>query len=241
MILKKIIYLQFRKDDFTSDYLFNNLDTSTLNAIGKVINNGLLKNECGFNDCLLLLSKKINNSQFNKTLENSTKDCLSKETKNVEKYNFFKNNLLHSNVRALKVEGNESEKKTQDTDDEDELLLFDLINNRVVSDELLIQKQYIKEEMSKIEKEFKHEFKQLKYSIKYYNLANVDGIAQNKLISKFGSGDLMSAQSSKGDNTGGGGLNSVLKSDYTLNELPFDNTNGFDGKIEYDSNGYLTK
>ena len=38
-------YLRFRKDDFISDYLLNNLDTNTLNAIGKVISNinGLLK------------------------------------------------------------------------------------------------------------------------------------------------------------------------------------------------------
>ena len=32
-----------------------------------------------------------------------------------------------------------------------------------------------------------------------------------------------------------------ILTDYKQNELPFDNVNGFDGKIEYDRNGYLTK
>ena len=31
------------------------------------------------------------------------------------------------------------------------------------------------------------------------------------------------------------------KLDYEINELPFDNVNGFDGSFEYDNNGYLTK
>ena len=74
----KANYLQFRKDDFTSDYLFNHLDASTLNAIAIVINNGILKNECCFKIVYFYWQMKINNNQFNKTI--------------VKKYNFFKNN-----------------------------------------------------------------------------------------------------------------------------------------------------
>ena len=32
-----------------------------------------------------------------------------------------------------------------------------------------------------------------------------------------------------------------IKADYESNELPFDNVNNFNGKLEYDNNGYLTK
>ena len=35
--------------------------------------------------------------------------------------------------------------------------------------------------------------------------------------------------------------NAEIKPDFTIEELPFDNVNGFDGAKEYDHHGYLTK
>lgn len=103
------IYQQARNDQFVANYLFNHLKSETLMDIGKTVNNGLLKQECGFNDTLLFLAKLVNNDQFNKTLQETTNECLTKEKKNVEKLNFFKNNLLNSNIWACMTQEEDEE------------------------------------------------------------------------------------------------------------------------------------
>lgn len=234
-------YLKLRSDDAVANYLFTNLNESTKNNIANIINHGLLTQQCGFNDCLLLLSKKINEKDFIATLRNVTNNCLSSKTKTVKSYNFFKNNLLHSNVWAMKndsggvtinkyeVKQDNDFKNNHENHDQFENL-FDTINKDVILKELKHQKQFIKNEIIKLEKDHLSAFRQLKYDIKYLNIAS-EQITQNSCIVDY-----------HGDN----GIdlmcdNDKFQIDYELNELPCDNANGFDGKVEYDINGYLTK
>ena len=92
--------LKYKKDFHTVKYIFSKCQKETLIDLSNVINNGLKNKECGFDDSLLFLSKLVNSKQFIGNLEKTTKECLSHEYKNTQSYNFFKNNLLNSNVWA---------------------------------------------------------------------------------------------------------------------------------------------
>ena len=214
-------------------YLYDKCDNDTLEKLSKVINNGISLQECGFDDSLLFLSKMVNNEEFVNVIETCTKECLSTQSKNVQKYLYFKNNLLFSrvwgtNTTESKTE-NEAENKIDSNDDSNDnsndndsynTLLFEKIENSVISQELKLQKKYIMNEIIKEESNYLESWNKLK-EMKFESLNyEIDKRNGTKVKSK---------------------CRQVIKSDYSENELPFDNVNGFNGATEYDNNGYLTK
>lgn len=256
---------QFRKDQFNANYLFSKCKESTLNDLNDVINNGLLTLECGFNDSLLWLSNKIDQRRLSKTLETVTDQCLNSQKKTVNNYQFFKNNLLSSNIWGIndvnyniddktfdtlmnEIDSNVNDGKSKtgeekkaddngsDEKDDNEIenenqvpdpLLFDRVHNSVILDELKHQKQYIKDEIIKIEKENDALWKSLKYDIINDESLASRNIRQNQFLDeKFN--DLMK--------------NKGIQAEYRESELKFDNNaNGFNGAKEYDEGAYLTR
>ena len=265
------IIVDVRKQQKISDYLYSKLKKESLMDISFVVNNGLLSQECGFNDSLLFLSNLVDSEQFNDTLQAVTTECLTKKCKNVKKYQFFKNNLLNSNVWGLPAApkratathaatiGKDDEKqqetdtiKNEDSDNSDssDRSVFDAIEANIILEETALQQKYIKDEICQIEKEFCQEWQELKYSIKEYNLGHGNKISQNSLINRFDlSQDLMKFNTNIGIGIGNGIGNGIdinsnsrgIQADFKLNEMPIDNANGFIGSNEYDINSYLTK
>ena len=240
-----------RRASHQSNYLFLNLKKSSLVDISNVVNNGLLKQECGFDDNLLFLSKLINNDKFNQTIANVTKECMSNETKTVKKQQFFRNNLLNSNIWALKQEEQQASQhddvKTNDGNNNinssnmyknsnSESTVFEAVEKSPLEAELIKQKEWIKNEIIKMEKNSLNEWKQLKYSIKEKNVGLLDQISQNKLENKYATNTNLEIEF-KQDFLGDKGI----QSEYKLNEMPSNNENGFVGSIECDNRGYLTK
>ena len=82
--------MNVRKDSNIANYLFEKLKKDSLLDVFKCVNDGLLKQECGFNDSLLFLCKLINNDQFNKNVSQIADDCLSNKSKTIKSRNFFK-------------------------------------------------------------------------------------------------------------------------------------------------------
>ena len=82
----------------TAHYLYENCSKNTLNELSNVINNGILKQECHFDDSLLFLSKLIDCDSLVKNLEQTTSNCLTKNKKNAKSYLYFKHNLLNSKI-----------------------------------------------------------------------------------------------------------------------------------------------
>ena len=101
-------YYSLKCDNTIANHLFEHLNKSSLNDIFKVIENGMLDYKVCFNDSLLLLCKLVDENRFNSLMKQITKECLSSETKNIQKYLFFKNNLLTSNVWATSTRMNNS-------------------------------------------------------------------------------------------------------------------------------------
>ena len=205
---------QYCKDFQNAQYLMNHCKQSTLNDLSNVVNNGLLNHECGFNDSLLFLSKMVNNEQFISNLESTTKECLTQERKNIKKYTFFKNNLLHSNIWAMsqqdkldhdeiKTDVNAYELKELNVKIEQSLTLFDKIKRDVVDGELKAQQMYIQNNI----------LSEVKNNNDLWKRLISNEIEEFKSISSYGQ-----------------------KPKYEFKSLPFDNVNGFDGRKEYDYN-----
>lgn len=95
------LFERFKKDKFVANCLLSKLKKESLMDIKNVVNNGVVNQECAFNDSLLYLSRLVNNMEFNKIMEDVTDECLNSDKKTVKKYQFFKNNLLNSNIWAV--------------------------------------------------------------------------------------------------------------------------------------------
>ena len=236
--------VQFNKDFKCAQYLFNNCKKETVNDLANVINNGLTKQECGFNDSLLILSKMVDSNKFINTLANVTDECLTHNKKTIGKHCFFKNNLLHSNIWTMeKQEKKEKEQEKDVITDVDEKttndnastenlqrqiaqsgLLFDEIGSTVVSNELKYQRMFIQNSIINEEKNNSDSWNKLKE----FHASETIGTDDSNV-----SGLSTLLQSNKGLE--------LLHQTYGINELPFDNVNGFDGCKEYDRNGYLTE
>lgn len=217
---------QFKKDYKTALYLYENLkknnNLSLLTELSKVINNGLIKQECGFNDSLLFLSKMVDNNQFIKCLKDVTNECLANDKKNVQKYQFFKSNLLHSNVWACTDDDNENkmnEINKMDSKIKNQLLLFDSIKRDIIDKELKLQQMFIQNNiLSEVENNLESWNKLISKDIELFEYKNSPNQANKK------------AELMKG----------LIESKYNIKDLPFDTVNGFNGSKEYDHNGYLT-
>ena len=190
-------------DKQISDYLYENLSKECKQEIYNVIEKGILNYNVCFNDCILFLCQSIDSEKFSTLMKNITKNCLSEKTKDVKKYTFFKNNLLHSNIWAVPYEAKTAE--TKETDDEttnvkkSNATLFREVENSVVVEELSKQQLFIKQEMCKLETEFGKEFSELKSGIKEYNFAIDNTISQNRLISMYSEVDYMNPNATNGD------------------------------------------
>ena len=66
-------YQKYKKDFATAKYLFDNCDKSTLNTLNGVINDGIKKQECGFNDSLLFLAQMTDKDKLTSSLQECTK------------------------------------------------------------------------------------------------------------------------------------------------------------------------
>ena len=198
----------------TAHYIFERCDKHTLTQLSQVINNGILKHECGFDDSLLFLSKLVDSETLVNTLEKCTADCLNSENKNSKKYLYFKSNLLNSKIwgdvdintgNGATDEAKESNSASSSSGSNK--CIFERIESNVIKKELDAQRKYIKKSIIEEEKQWGEYWKTLK---------------EETFISKG------SAQEQ------GQAVKQLLKSDFAANELPFDNVNGFDGASEYD-------
>ena len=193
-----------------------------------------------FNDALLLLCHSIDTDEFIKLLKHITNDCLSTETKTVEKHLYFKNTLLHSNIWAmpstkrnsgmnddykqLHVQVSDTKNDTLDSNSS----IFDQLENEVILAQLNKQREYIRSNMIELELNYSKQFDRLRSNIKQISASLTSTISQNKLENKYLFGDDFMNK------------NGIL-SDYLIKDMPFDGVNGFKRNDEYDLNGYLTK
>ena len=87
---------------------------------------------------VLFLSKMVNNDEFIKSLQECTSQCLSNDKKTVDKYHYFKHNLLNSKVWSLSKDSSNvnTVKNTQSNSNNNnntESLLLDEIELNVIS------------------------------------------------------------------------------------------------------------
>ena len=262
--------MQYGKDLHNATYLIENLDNLTLTKICNVVQNGIKKQECGFNDTFLFLARLVDGKKFSQTLEDVTAQCLSKKKKNLLKYNFFKNNLLHSNIWAMKSDIDPIKEKsdktiTQDNRVGDEksddvlddsttakehiikndlvrleekidngLNLFDQIRSNVVEKELIDQKKFIRDSIINESNKNSEAWKKLcQLPIKEFSSSltiwDKNNIRDRKR--KIGKEKNIWNQMVMGKNI----------AQTTIDNLPFDNVNGFNGIKAYDYNVYLSK
>ena len=175
-------YNIIRKDDFIANYLFNNLKKESLIDLFNVIMKGMNDYELSFNDSLLFLCKLINNNEFNKNIKNITQKCLNYQTKTQEKVLFFKNYLVKSNIWCKNVNDKDfEEKEEKNKNNNNKNTLFDSIHSKVLSKELNIHKEYLKNKLIELENKFNKQFKQIKNNIKEFSLADSEGISQIKI------------------------------------------------------------
>ena len=237
--------VKFGKDLKSAKYLFNNCKKDTLIDLANVINNGLNRQECNFSDSLLMLSKMTDNENFTKTLANTTQECLSHEKKTIVKYCYFKNNLLDSNIWAMESESlkhvtSEKDKKKEDAiivksdhEEKNEMprkLLFDQVEEKVILNELKCQQMFIQNAIISEEKNNKDSFEKLKQ----FGKTRTNDDTNITLLSKL-------LQMQRGRSSWDDLSYEMLHAKHSLNTLPFDNVNGFDGRKEFDQNYYLTE
>ena len=246
--------IQFRKDYFNAMYLKTQCKKETLNDLNNIIINALNKQECGFNDSLLILSKLIDSERFLKTMENVTQECLTNDKKNARKYLFFKNLLLNSNVWAMDASNSNETKNANDTNNtndtsevktdmdpnsnvsdlnekiEQSLLLFDeikksILNNELKTQQMFIQNNVISEENNNL---------QVWNKLKLFGTKGNDGnITQDKIE---GSKPLNRDSYDFGWNDQH--YYRLIEPQYIFDELPNDGT--FDAPKEYSQHGFLT-
>ena len=136
--------------------------------------------------------------------------------------------MSNSNKR---VNDNENDSKLQENENKNETL-FESIQTDVLTNELNIHKEYLRNELIELQTKFKSQFKQLKNNIKEYNLGKDNEISQNELKNRY-----FATIETQQDFMSELGILPFYKS----REMPYDNISGFNGKNEYDFNGYLTQ
>ena len=250
-------YFNFMKNLKMARYLFQHCKKSTLKDISSVINRGITNQECGFDDSLLLLAQMVDPAKLALSIEQCTQMCLSTDTKTEKSDNFFKNNLLNSNIWITKVNSNFNDannqpcadvndnvsdeksdasndtvyvktKKPKDKVKEQGEMLFDRVRHSVIQKELELQKKFIKHAIVEEEKHNEQYWKELRTTIKNFNLGKGGKI---RLFETYSQYDI------KTDLMDGKGI----KPEYDKKSLTIDAQSGFDGITEYDFHGYLSK
>ena len=245
-------YDQLKSELKVSNYLFDNMSDKFKNEFFNIIEKGMNNYQICFNDSILLLCHSIDSKRLSNILAKITQESLTSKHKTSDyKYLFFKTKLLNSNVWSMMNDSNndndhnntinnnninanssnenkDEDEKQEANNDKNRSSLFETIEKNVISVELTKQQEFIKQEIIKLKQQFSEQYTTLKHNIKEYNLDKNDLSTQKKLESRYRHDkDYMK---DKG-----------IKSDYLHKDMPFDNVNGFDGVMEYDVNGYLTK
>ena len=114
----------------------------------EVITKGMNNYDLCFNDSLLFLWKLINNEELNENIKNVTKNCLNYENKSQDKMSLFKNDLWKSNIWCKNVSDNKNDSKSQENQN---ITLFESIETDVLSKELKIHREYLKNELIELE------------------------------------------------------------------------------------------
>ena len=245
-------------------YIFENCKEATLLDLTNVINDGLLKHECSFDDSLLLLCKMVDNEKFIQNLKTIADECLSNEKQNIVKSRWFIEAFLKSNIWASNtgnsnatdstnnkaaatsekssVESNQrNDSNADDTktnEKKDDTLkqgktshLFDEFKETIIAQQIEHQKEYIREQMLELEKNHFSSFQDLQSGIKRFHLdPDYEVLRQSHLDrGKYDRSNIMSEK------------NGAIHPIYNINELPINNSQGFNGADDYDHNGYLSR
>ena len=236
---------EFEELNAICDNVLNKCDKSALAKLTECINDMVL-NKLAVNDTLMLLSLKYNKDKFTNSLITTLKDCLETDStkKNAKYQEWFRKFVLNSNILSYQLKENgdsmvkadeKTEEKTgkdgkddkDDTDSNSQSLLFDKINLDLISKKLIMQKEFIKNNIIKMEKEFSESWNEL-INFSSYNLDSDNDIRQYKCHKKWW--PLRDIMKIKGTQV-----------DYNNNNLINDYTSGFNGSEEYSKHGYLTK
>ena len=179
-------------------------NSNILDTLGDIINQGISTNECPFTDSWLILSKLINQEKFLEAIEKCAtlgmpkvelnkkkkkkkskakqkgkeKDKQEKSDKNQV---FFKNFVLNSNVFAEPLElKSKQEMKQVAALPSSPRLVFDVIESNIIEAQLLKQKEYIRDEIIKLENEWSKDWEAVK-NIQSLNTGRDINIQQNTL------------------------------------------------------------
>ena len=249
--------------DYIYGKLSNEKDINILERLSNVINDAIKNQSCPLTDSWMLLSKKINEKDFIDSIQhactigmkhgsklketaenNDKKEEKEKEDNSVttgadleeankdtftQRQTYFKNYILPSNVFAQTVSNS-----NDDIDDSKKLLLlFDIIDNDVVSNELIRQKEFIKNEIIKIETNWNKEWNNIQNKIKEKNIAINSNIQQNTCIINDEINELLVTT----DIMKQFGVQCKYNS---INELPSSSIDQFNGSNMYDEYEFLT-
>ena len=179
--------------------------------------NTMMENKCVINDMLMILSNRLNPIEFEKGLKNCIYQCIAIESKKLANHPrdivWYKQCILISSVLSLPSSSNPS------------MLLFDIISKQVIENELNKQRQFIKDEITKMQAIDKQHWDHL-ISYKAFNLGIGHNILTQQSLIDPSNNDLMK--------------NNGIISQYKQHELIENFLTGFNGKEEYDRYGYLT-
>ena len=252
-------------------FLYDNCDKSALNKLAKTINEGIMSQQVGFDDSLLILSKMVNNDQFIHCIEKTCTDCWgltgqsrpnSRSRNNNDKGDekdqsgsgeetkkkcYFDEHLLNSriwampvkdtsDIAAISVGGDDSDDEDSSDSDDDGNNLFGGMNmnnqNRNKKKRKVINTLYDKLRQGIVEKKFGEQRDWIKTkSIVHKQRFNVDWVN----VAKY---QLSANVEKKGKDCI---EKPIVLSDFNGNEFPFDVVNNYNGKFEYEKEGYLTK
>ena len=176
--------------------------------------------------------------KFVENLKLVTNECLSNEKKTVAKYCFFKNNLLHSNIWAMKSAKNTNGNQLSETKVEDDTPAQQQTQQELEGGDT---KKSIKKQIKNsllIFEEIKKEI--IDHEIRIQQMFIQNAIISEELNNKMMWNKLLSLKYVRPEKSNYE-LHDLLKAEYSLENLPFDNVNGFDGGKEYDYSVFLTK
>ena len=135
---------------------------------------------------------------------------------------------INGNVNSTSVEEKQNGNGSGSTNG-DASLLFDEIDLGLIEKQLIKQREYIHENILKMEKEFCDDWQEL-VNFSTENLDLIGQMCQIKLINRYNY-----------SNTNENMMINGIKSEYNNNNLIFDYRSGFNASEEYDKHCYLTK
>ena len=251
-----------QKDINLVEYILDKCKDSTLIDISNAINEAISQQLCPVNDSWLMLSKNVDSNKFELSLKECAHLCLSNKHRNGKSYQYWRDNLASSSVWVSIVNPdsnpnsngnntienvNEQKddleiKKNFEKSDERETVnvsLFDKINSEVIDSDLEANKQFIKETVIELlqDKEQGSYFRELVETIDNWSIAAKGTYIQQNTLMVNNNNNGNNNEKAKDLMKKYGGI----QSDFILDDLPNNNTSGFNPAQTYDMYGYLTK